>query len=63
MSAKPLLSPGWYAAGSFLVCPVAVLFMLFTAVLFTVLWPIIPFIAYSERRDQMNKQAEAEATP
>lgn len=54
VSAKPLLSPGWYAVGAFVAVPFLAVVLLIAAAVFLVLWPIVPFWCYCQRREQLH---------
>jgi hypothetical protein len=45
------LSPFWYALGMFVVVPFASILMIVSALLMLTFWPLVPFIAYFERKN------------
>jgi hypothetical protein len=45
------LSPFWYALGMFAVVPFAAIVFIVTALLLMLVWPLVPFVAYFERKN------------
>ena len=48
---KPL-SPIWSAIGSIFTTPLAVVLCVFCGVMLFVVWPIVPFVIYFEKRKE-----------
>jgi hypothetical protein len=45
------LSPFWYALGMFAVAPFVAIVFIVTALLLMLVWPLVPFVAYFERKN------------
>jgi hypothetical protein len=45
------LSPFWYALGMFVVAPFVAIVFIVTALLLMLVWPLVPFVAYFERKN------------
>ncbi len=48
---KPI-SPIWPAIGSIFITPLAVVFFILGGIMLLVLWPIVPFVIYFEKRKE-----------
>jgi hypothetical protein len=47
------LSPFWYAVGALFSVPLLVIILLITSVVFLCTWPIIPILAYHQRKEEL----------
>jgi hypothetical protein len=45
------LSPFWYALAMFIAVPFAAILMIASALLMLAFWPLVPFVAYFERKN------------
>jgi hypothetical protein len=54
MSSDSEFSPSCYAAGSLFVVPLIAIILCFASIVLIAAWPIIPFLVYLERKDQMS---------
>jgi hypothetical protein len=45
------LSPFWYALGMFAAAPFVAIVFIVTALLLMLVWPLVPFVAYFERKN------------
>jgi len=52
-----LISPFWYAVGAFFVTPVTAALCALSGVLLILLWPVIPFLCYFQRKEELKKIA------
>lgn len=48
------LSPFWYALGMLFSVPLLVIILLASSILFLCAWPILPVIAYYQRKEELN---------
>jgi len=59
VGAPRLVSPAYYAIGSFFATPLVFLLCIFAGVVFLVAWPLVPFFSFFERREELaNDQAD-----
>ena len=47
------LSPFWYAIASIFSVPLLVIILLISCVIFLCAWPIIPILAYYQRKEEL----------
>jgi len=52
---KTQLAPIWYAIGSFCILPVVALTFAFVACMCVIAWPVIPFLCYFQRVEEIEK--------
>lgn len=48
------LEPFWYAVGTLFTVPILVIVLLILCVIFLCIWPIIPILAYYQRKEELN---------
>lgn len=51
------MQPLTYAAAAFVVTPLAVVFCVLMGAMLATLWPLIPIIAYAQRRSEIKEAA------
>jgi|688.fasta_scaffold91245_9 hypothetical protein len=52
-SSADSLSPFWYAVGTLFSVPLLVIILLITSVAFLCSWPIVPILAYYQRKEEL----------
>jgi len=51
-------SPFWYAVGGFFATPLLVVILVLGAIVFSVTWPLIPFLLYFRRKEEISTANE-----
>jgi len=57
------LGPGWYAAGAVLVVPFCALAIVAMGLVLLAMWPVWPFVAYKQRKEEIENPMTEEETP
>jgi len=47
------LDPFWYAIAMMFSVPLVIIILLITCVIFVCIWPIIPIVAYYQRKEEL----------
>ena len=50
-----LATPIWYALAALLLAPACALMFVFVGILTLACWPVMPFVMYKHRRDELQK--------
>jgi hypothetical protein len=54
-SVEPSCSPFWHAVGGFFATPLLVVTLLLSAIVFLIVWPLIPVLLYFQRQEEISK--------